>query len=52
MRAPAFTRGMLATAGEAMDGDEHPGLKRPSGHVGFLGQGSRLEIRNSLGTVG
>jgi hypothetical protein len=29
-----------------MDGKEHPGLKRPSGHVGFLGHGSRLELRN------
>jgi hypothetical protein len=29
-----------------MDGKKHPGLKRPSGHVGFLGHGSRLELRN------
>lgn len=35
-----------ASAGGTMDGKEHPGLKRPSGHVGFLGHGSRLELRN------
>jgi HEAT repeat protein len=35
-----------ASAGGTMDGKEHPGLKRPSGHIGFLGHGSRLELRN------
>jgi hypothetical protein len=25
---------------------EHPGLQRPSGHIGFLGHGSRVEFRN------
>lgn len=25
---------------------EHPGLLRPSGHIGFLGHGSRVEFRN------
>jgi hypothetical protein len=29
-----------------MDGKDHPGLKRPSGHLGFLGHGSMLELRN------
>ncbi len=29
-----------------MDGQEHPGLKRTSGHIGFLGHGSRVEFRN------
>ncbi len=24
----------------------HPGLKRPSGYIGFLGHGSRMEFRN------
>jgi hypothetical protein len=24
----------------------HPGLARASGHIGFLGHGSRLEFRN------
>lgn len=27
-----------------MDGREHPGLKRDSGHIGFLGHGSRVEF--------
>ncbi len=30
----------------AMDGQEHPGLKRTSGHIGFMGHGSRVEFRN------
>ena len=24
----------------------HPGLMRPSGHLGFMGHGSRIEFRN------
>jgi HEAT repeat protein len=35
-----------ASAGGTMDGRDHPGLGRPSGHIGFLGHGSRLELRN------
>ena len=35
-----------ASAGGTMDHKDHPGLKRPSGHIGFLGHGSRLELRN------
>ena len=35
-----------ASAGGTMDGKDHPGLKRTSGHVGFLGHGSPLELRN------
>jgi hypothetical protein len=35
-----------ASAGGTMDGKDHPGLKRPSGHIGFLGHGSMLELRN------
>ncbi len=29
-----------------MDGRQHPGLKRPTGHIGFLGHGSVVEFRN------
>ena len=25
---------------------KHPGLKRPAGHIGFLGHGTRVEFRN------
>mgnify|MGYP000282617314 CR=1 FL=1 len=28
------------------DGKEHPGLKKNTGHIGFLGHGSPLEFRN------
>ena len=35
-----------ASAGGTMDGKDHPGLKRASGHIGFLGHGSPLEFRN------
>ncbi|HEY0432683.1 MAG TPA: DUF1080 domain-containing protein, partial [Chitinophagaceae bacterium] len=30
----------------AMDGKEHPGLKRDKGHIGFLGHGSVVRFRN------
>lgn len=30
----------------AMDGKEHPGLKRKKGHIGFLGHGSEVRFRN------
>ncbi|MBE0537385.1 MAG: DUF1080 domain-containing protein [Phycisphaerae bacterium] len=30
----------------AMDGRPHPGLKRKTGHIGFLGHGSVVEFRN------
>ncbi len=29
-----------------IDGRDHPGLKRASGHIGFLGHGSHVEFRN------
>jgi hypothetical protein len=29
-----------------MDHKEHPGLKNPTGHIGFLGHGSVLWFRN------
>jgi hypothetical protein len=35
-----------ASATGTMDHKDHPGLKRTSGHIGFLGHGSRLELRN------
>ncbi len=35
-----------ASASGTIDGREHPGLARTSGHIGFLGHGSRVEFRN------
>lgn len=35
-----------ATKNGTIDGNEHPGLKRTSGYIGFLGHGDRLWIRN------
>jgi hypothetical protein len=35
-----------ATRNGTMDGVEHPGLKRASGHLGFLGHGDRVDFRN------
>lgn len=29
-----------------LDGSEHPGLKRSTGHIGFLGHGDKVEFRN------
>jgi hypothetical protein len=29
-----------------LDGQDHPGLKRNKGHIGFLGHGSELQFRN------
>ncbi|MCY1539779.1 hypothetical protein D9M68_753810 [compost metagenome] len=29
-----------------IDGEDHPGIKRDSGHIGFLGHGSPLQFRN------
>jgi HEAT repeat protein len=34
-----------ASAGGTTDGRDHPGLKRESGHIGFLGHGSIVEFR-------
>lgn len=34
-----------ATKNGTLDGEEHPGLKRESGHIGFLGHGDRIEVR-------
>ena len=40
--------GDLAEASEngTLDKKEHPGLKRTSGHIGFLGHGSEVHFRN------
>jgi len=35
-----------ASANGTMDGKDHPGLKRSTGHIGFLGHGSVLWFRN------
>jgi hypothetical protein len=35
-----------AAAGGTMDGRDHPGLARTSGHIGFLGHGSIVQFRN------
>jgi hypothetical protein len=35
-----------ASAGGTLDGRDHPGLKRSSGRIGFLGHGSIVEFRN------
>ncbi len=35
-----------ASTPKAIDGGEHPGLKRTSGHIGFCGHGDYLELRN------
>jgi hypothetical protein len=36
----------LSTMEKPMDGQQHPGLKRDKGYIGFLGHGSRIEFRN------
>lgn len=35
-----------ATREGTLDGKEHPGLERLSGHIGFLGHGSEVHFRN------
>ncbi len=35
-----------ASTPKTIDGNDHPGLKRSSGHLGFLGHGARVELRN------
>lgn len=35
-----------ASAGGTIDGNDHPGLRRESGHIGLLGHGSLVEFRN------
>jgi hypothetical protein len=35
-----------ASTPKTLDGKDHPGVKRTSGHLGFLGHGSQVEFRN------
>ncbi|RDV15301.1 DUF1080 domain-containing protein [Pontibacter diazotrophicus] len=35
-----------ASKGGTLDGENHPGLKRAKGHIGFLGHGSTVWFRN------
>jgi hypothetical protein len=35
-----------ASKNGTLDGQDHPGLKRKKGHLGFLGHGSPVEFRN------
>lgn len=35
-----------ASKNGTLDGSEHPGLKRKSGHLGFLGHGSEVHFKN------
>jgi len=35
-----------ASTPKTIDGQDHPGLLRPSGHIGFLGHGDQVEFRN------
>ena len=41
-----LTVNLLAPDGKTVDGNKHPGLARQSGHLSFLGHGSRVEFRN------
>ncbi len=34
------------SAGGTIDGNAHPGLKRATGHIGFLGHGAIVEFRD------
>ena len=34
------------TKNGTLDGAEHPGLKRERGHIGFLGHGDQIDVRN------
>jgi hypothetical protein len=35
-----------ASTPKTLDGVDHPGLKRSKGHIGFLGHGDRIDVRN------
>lgn len=35
-----------ASQPKTVDGKPHPGLANPTGHIGFLGHGARIEFRN------
>ncbi|HIC23844.1 MAG TPA: DUF1080 domain-containing protein, partial [Planctomycetes bacterium] len=36
----------VASRDGTLDGQAHPGLKRSSGHIGFLGHGDAVAFRN------
>jgi hypothetical protein len=36
----------IDTPTKTIDGVPHPGLARPKGHIGFLGHGDRIDVRN------
>jgi len=36
----------IDTPTKTIDGVAHPGLARPKGHIGFLGHGDRIDVRN------
>jgi len=36
----------VAPSGQTLDGKEHPGLQRGTGHIGILGHGDRVAFRN------
>ncbi len=48
LNGTVITDGDIAEASQngTMDHQEHPGLKRTSGHIGFLGHGSVVKFRN------
>ncbi len=48
LNGTAIVDGDLAEASKngTLDHKEHPGLKRRSGHIGFLGHGAPLRFRN------
>jgi hypothetical protein len=41
-----ITEGDTSTVTDAQTLEKHPGLKRTTGRIGFLGHGSRLEFKN------
>ena len=43
-----ITDGDLSTIRDTAVLEKHPGVKRASGHLGFLGHGTRVEFRNIL----
>jgi len=48
LNGTVILKGNLAEASKngTLDNQEHPGLKRTSGHIGFLGHGSEVHFKN------
>lgn len=48
LNGTVILEGNLAEASQngTLDGRDHPGLKRTSGHIGFLGHGSEVHFKN------